>query len=136
MLNALDDALSTSRLAPGRLCLEITETALLGETTIVRDNITGIHTRGVHIAVDDFGTGYASLTYLHRYPIDVLKIDRSFITGITTSDHDYRLVGALIAMADHLRALRCPGAQGYLYSQAVPPEQMSTILDTVYPHPF
>ena len=154
LLTALDDALSTSRLAPGRLCLEITETALLGETTIVRDNITGIHARGVHIAVDDFGTGYASLTYLHRYPIDVLKIDRSFITGITTSDHDYRLVGALIAMADHLqlrvtaegvedetqadclRALRCPGAQGYLYSQAVPPEQMSTILDTVYPHPF
>jgi diguanylate cyclase (GGDEF)-like protein/PAS domain S-box-containing protein len=153
LLTALDDALSTSRLDPGRLCLEITETALLGETTIVRDNLTGIHARGVHIAVDDFGTGYASLTYLHRYPIDVLKIDRSFITGITASNRDYRLVGALIAMADHLqlsvtaegvehetqadclRALRCPGAQGYLYSPAVPPEQISTILDTVYPHP-
>ncbi|HYN55710.1 MAG TPA: EAL domain-containing protein [Motilibacterales bacterium] len=153
LLNALDEALSTSRLDPGQLCLEITETALLGETTIARDNLTGIHERGVHIAIDDFGTGYASLTYLHRYPIDVLKIDRSFITGITTSNHDYRLVGALLAMADHmqlsvtaegvederqadcLRALRCPSAQGYLYSQAVPPEQFSTILDTVFPHP-
>ncbi len=153
LLNALDGALSTSRLDPGRLCLEITETALVGETKTTRDNLTGIHERGVHIALDDFGTGYASLSYLHRYPIEVLKIDRSFITGITTSAHDYRLVGALIAMADHLqlsvtaegvehekqadflRALRCPSAQGHLYSQAVPPEQISTILDTVFPHP-
>lgn len=107
----------------------------------------------MHIAIDDFGTGYASLTYLHRYPVDVVKIDRSFVTGITTSEHDYRLVGALIAMAgqlqlsvtaegveddkqaDCLRSLRCPSAQGYLYSPAVPPEQFKSILDTVFPHP-
>ena len=153
LLATLDEALAASRLDPGRLCLEITETALLSETTIARDNLTGIHDRGVRIAIDDFGTGYASLTYLHRYPIDVLKIDRSFITGITASNRDYQLVGALIAMADHLklsvtaegvenpeqadclRALGCPSAQGYLYSQAVPPEQMGTILGAVFPHP-
>jgi EAL domain-containing protein (putative c-di-GMP-specific phosphodiesterase class I) len=107
----------------------------------------------VHIAIDDFGTGYASLSYLHRYPIDVVKIDRSFIAGIATEQHDYRLVGALIAMANHLqlsvtaegvedeqqadrlRALNCPSAQGYLYSQAIPPEQFDTLLATVFPHP-
>jgi diguanylate cyclase (GGDEF)-like protein len=153
LLNAVDDALSTSRLDPNRLCLEITETALLSETTIARDNLAGIHERGVQIAIDDFGTGYSSLTYLHRYPIDALKIDQSFITGLREANHDYRLVGALIAMAkylqlrvtaegvedeiqaDCLRSLHCAGAQGYLYSQAVPPEQINTILNTVFPHP-
>jgi EAL domain-containing protein (putative c-di-GMP-specific phosphodiesterase class I) len=153
LLDVLDDALATTSLDPNLLCLEITETALLSETRIARDNLTGIHDRGVRIAIDDFGTGYASLSYLHRYPIDVVKIDRSFITGIATEQHDYRLVGALIAMANHLqlsvtaegvedehqadrlRALNCPSAQGYLYSQAIPPEQFVTLLATVFPHP-
>ena len=60
---------------PARLCLEITETALLHETKVARDNLARVHDRGVHIAIDDFGTGHSSLTYLHRYPIDVVKID-------------------------------------------------------------
>jgi diguanylate cyclase (GGDEF)-like protein/PAS domain S-box-containing protein len=153
LLDVLDDAIATTSLDPNLLCLEITETALLGETRIARDNLAGIHDRGVHIAIDDFGTGYASLSYLHRYPIDDVKIDRSFITGIATEPHDYRLVGALIAMANHLqlsvtaegvedeqqadrlRSLNCPSAQGYLYSQAIPPEQFVTLLASVFPHP-
>ncbi len=152
LLDALDDALMSSGLDPDRLCLEITETALLRETAIARDNLVGIRDRGIRIAIDDFGTGYASLTYLHRYPIDVLKIDRSFIADVTTNEHDHRLVGGLIALAHHLglsvtaegvehedqaaalRALGCHGAQGYLYSRAIPPEQMSEMLETVFPH--
>ena len=151
LLPALDEALSTSRLDPGRLCLEITETALLRETPIALANIAGIHDRGVRLAIDDFGTGYASLTYLHRYPIDVIKIDRSFIAGLTNENRDYLLVGALITMARHLdlsitaegveteeqaatlRTLGCPSAQGYLYSPAIPPEQMTAMLGTVFP---
>ena len=105
----------------------------------------------MRIALDDFGTGYAALTYIHRYPIDILKIDRSFITDITADNNDYRLVGALIAMAarlllsvtaegvehqgqaDCLKALGCPSAQGYLYSQAVPAEQFRSLMHKRYP---
>ena len=153
LLDALDDALATSGLDPGRLCLEITETTLLRETIVARENLAGIRDRGIRIAIDDFGTGYASLTYLRRYPIDVLKIDRSFITDITTNEHDHRLVGGLVALARHLalsvtaegveteeqalalRRLGCPGAQGYLYSQAVPPDILGAMLGDVFPHP-
>ena len=154
LLDALDDALATSGLDPARLCLEITETALLRETTVARDNLVGIRDRGIRIAIDDFGTGYASLTYLRRYPIDVLKIDRSFITDITMNEHDHRLVGGLVALARHLELsvtaegrgdpttrpsrseqLGCPGAQGYLYSRAVPADQLAAMLGTVFPHP-
>ncbi len=153
LLAALDDALATSGLDPAHLCLEITETALLRETTVARDNLAGIRDRGIRIAIDDFGTGYASLTYLHRYPIDVLKVDRSFITDITVNEYDRRLVGGLIALARHLelsvtaegvethdqaevlRELGCPGAQGYLYSRAVPADQLAAMLDTEFPHP-
>jgi diguanylate cyclase (GGDEF)-like protein/PAS domain S-box-containing protein len=152
LLDAIDGALASSGLDPARLCVEITETALLRDTTTARDNLTGISNRGIDIAIDDFGTGYASLTYLRQYPIDVLKIDRSFITHITTNDHDRRLVAGIIALArqldvsvtaegvEHedqataLRALGCPGAQGWLYSKAVPPEQITTLLDTTYPN--
>jgi EAL domain-containing protein (putative c-di-GMP-specific phosphodiesterase class I) len=151
LLDAIDAALATSGLDPGRLCLEITETSLLNETPIARDNLAGIHDRGVRLALDDFGTGYAALTYVHRYPIDILKIDRSFVTGIATASKDYRLVGALIAMANHLqlsvtaegvehqeqadclKALGCPSAQGYLYSQAVPSEQLHSLMHRRFP---
>ena len=151
LLDAIDAALQTSGLDPAQLCLEITETALLNETATARDNLAGIHDRRVRIALDDFGTGYAALTYIHRYPIDILKIDRSFITDITAdNNNDYRLVGALIAMADHLqlsvtaegvenqgqadclKALGCPSAQGYLYSQAVPAEQFRILMQERY----
>ena len=153
LLEALDAAMASSRLDPGRLCLEITETALLRESTVTRDNLEGIRDRGIRVAIDDFGTGYASLTYLHRYPIDLIKIDRSFVSDIMTNDHDYRLVGGLIALAMHLglsvtaegvereeqaaalRGLGCPSAQGFLYSGAVSAPQLTEILGTVFPHP-
>ena len=147
LLDAIDNALTDSGLNPRRLCLEITETSLLHETSAARDNLVGIRQRGIRVAIDDFGTGYGSVTYLHRYPIDVLKIDRSFITDITTSEHDHRLVGGLIALANHLglsvtaegvehedqasilRELGCPGAQGYLYSPAIPADELTRLLN-------
>ena len=151
LLEVIDDALTTSGLDPALLCVEITETALLRETATARDNLAGIHARGIGIALDDFGTGYASLTYLNKYPIDVIKIDRSFITDTTTPDHEHRLVAGIIALATilditvtaegveqpgqaaHLRAMGCPSAQGWLYSPALPPEEVTQLLDHVYP---
>ena len=152
LLTALDDALASSGLDPALLCVEITETALLRETTTVRDNLAGIRARGIRIAVDDFGTGYASLAYLRQYPIDVLKIDRSFVGNVTTDDQARKLVAGIVALADALgitvtaegveseaqatilRQLRCPGAQGFLYSPAVHADQITALLDTTFPH--
>ena len=152
LLDAVDLALASSGLDARLLCLEITETALLGQTATARINLDGIHDRGIAIAIDDFGTGYASLTYLDRYPIDVIKIDRSFITDTTAPDHDHRLVAGIISLAailgigvtaegvehpdqaTHLREMGCPTAQGWLYSKALPPEDITPLLDHIYPH--
>jgi diguanylate cyclase (GGDEF)-like protein/PAS domain S-box-containing protein len=150
LLTALDDALDVSGLDPTRLCLEITETALLHRTATATANLAGIHDRGIALAIDDFGTGYASLTYLNQYPIDVLKIDRTFITD---PDRNIRLVAGIIALAatlgitvtaegvehpsqaSHLREMGCPSAQGWLYSEAVPAAGVPALLDHIYPHP-
>ena len=151
LLPTIDDALAASGLDPGRLCIEITETALLRRTATALDNLAGIHERGIGIAIDDFGTGYGSLTYLNHYPIDVIKIDRSFITDSVLLDHDHRLVAGIIALArilditvtaegveqpdqaTRLRRMGCPSAQGFLYSPAVPADQLTPLLDHAYP---
>jgi diguanylate cyclase (GGDEF)-like protein/PAS domain S-box-containing protein len=152
MLRTLDDALAASGLDPALLCIEITETALLRQTATVSTNLAGIHERGASIAIDDFGTGYASLTYLRRYRFDVIKIDRSFVTNITTSEQDRSIATGIIALANALgmtvtaegvehgdeatclRGIGCPGAQGWLYSKAVPAGDVTPLLDYVYPH--
>ena len=131
---------------PALLCVEITETALLRQTALAHDNIVGIRERGIAIAIDDFGTGYASLTYLRQYPIDVIKIDRSFVTHLTEPSQDHRIVAGIIALAealgmsvtaegveeeaqaDLLLEMGCPGAQGFLFSQAVPPSDIGEMI--------
>ncbi len=147
LLGDLDDALRSAGLAPDRLCVEITETAMLHETTTVRANMAGIAERGIRTAIDDFGTGYASLTYLRRYPVDVVKLDRSFVTNLTTQPQDRHIAAGIIDMAarlgisvtaegverpeqaELLRDLGCTGAQGYLYSPAVPSDEIEVMLD-------
>jgi diguanylate cyclase (GGDEF)-like protein/PAS domain S-box-containing protein len=152
LLGAIDDAINASGLDPASLCLEITETALLHQTATAASNLTGIRDRGITIAIDDFGTGYASLTYLREYPIDVLKIDRSFVTHIATHDRDTRIVDGIIALARALgldvtaegvenaeqahllRRMGCASAQGYLFSRAVPSDQIGRDLHRTYQH--
>jgi diguanylate cyclase (GGDEF)-like protein/PAS domain S-box-containing protein len=150
LLEAIDAALLTSGADPSLLCAEITETALLRQTTTVRENLLGLRDRGLRLAIDDFGTGYASLTYLREYPIDTLKIDRSFIANITTDQHSARLVAGIVCLAQSLaitvtaegietteqaRAAvdaGCPSAQGYLYSAAVNPTQADRLRRTTF----
>ncbi|MDQ1308696.1 MAG: two-component system, chemotaxis family, CheB/CheR fusion protein [Actinomycetota bacterium] len=152
MLPSLDEALAASGLDPALLCIEITESTLLRETATSSNNLRGIHQRGIALAIDDFGTGYASLTYLNTYPVDVLKIDRTFVADIAAPEHDDRLVAGIIALAQslgicvtaegveqpeqaaHLRAMGCPSAQGWLYSKAVPADEIAPLLDHIYPH--
>jgi EAL domain-containing protein (putative c-di-GMP-specific phosphodiesterase class I) len=149
LLEAIDDALATSGLSPDLLCVEITETALLRRTTTTATNLAAIHARGISLAIDDFGTGFASLTYLHQYPVDVIKIDRSFVSDAA----DSALIAGIIALAStlemavtaegvehpeqavRLRQMGCPTAQGWLYSAAVRPEDVLPLLGHIYPHP-
>ena len=151
LIEAIDDALAASGLDPTLLCVEITETALLRTTAITHANLEALHARGVSLAIDDFGTGYASLTYLHQYPVDVIKIDRSFMTDV---DQPGGLVAGIVALARTLgiavtaegvetpaqaaglHAFDCPTAQGWLYSAAVPAEDITGLLAHVYPHPW
>lgn len=104
------------------------------------------------LAIDNFGTGYASLLSLRRYPIDVIRIDRNFVTSITTDVRDRAFAVAIVTLAnslgmavtaegvehldqaDCLRDMGCPGAQGWLYSKALPADQVTPLLDYAYPH--
>jgi diguanylate cyclase (GGDEF)-like protein len=122
---------------PAMVCLEITETAVLDDADAARARLHALKALGIKLAIDDFGTGYSSLSYLNRFPVDVLKIDRSFIQGMETDGSRARgVVGAVIklanamglepiaegvevaAQADELRALGCVSAQGFLWSAA------------------
>ena len=146
LLTTLDQALSASGLNPRLLCVEITETTMLSDSSTVKANLAGIAARGIELAIDDFGTGHGSLTYLRRYPIDVLKIARSFVTHITTDTSDRNLVAGMVALADRLGisvtaegietsdqervldSIGCAGAQGYLYSPALPIDEWTEFI--------
>lgn len=133
-------------LSPRNLILEITESTMLvnGESTIER--LAEIRDLGVKLAVDDFGTGYSSLSYLHKFPIDVLKIDRSFVEKINKDEEGSAMVNAILSMSttlrfttiaegietldqvDTLRGLGCSWGQGYYYAKPLTTEQMAEFL--------
>ena len=137
LVDDIRDALSESRLPAERLCVELTESALLPDIDIAVRTLTRLRELGICIALDDFGTGYSSLSYLKRLPIDVLKLDRSFIAGLPDDPHDMAIVQAITGLARctglrvvaegveteaQARALRECGverAQGYLFSKAI-----------------
>jgi diguanylate cyclase (GGDEF)-like protein/PAS domain S-box-containing protein len=138
--------LQSCRLSPAALELEITENVALNreDSTVLQS----LHDQGVKLAFDDFGTGYASLSYLTRFPLSRIKIDRSFVGKITLDAQDAAIVRSLIAMAhnlelsviaegvetaaqaDFLRHEGCEEAQGFLYAPALPAEEFETYLRT------
>jgi diguanylate cyclase (GGDEF)-like protein/PAS domain S-box-containing protein len=134
------DVLERHRLAPPDLCIELTESQLMADASQATDVLTQLHTHGIRIAIDDFGTGYSSLAYLRRFPADVVKLDRSFITEITSDRPTVAIVEAVVTLAgaldltvaaegvehaDQLRRvteLGCGLVQGYLTGRPVSPE--------------
>jgi diguanylate cyclase (GGDEF)-like protein len=141
----LDDvraALSSSRLSPDSLTIEITETCLMSDTKGALRQLRALKALGVRIAIDDFGTGYSSLAYLQQFPVDSLKIDRSFISGMTKSLESEALVHTLIRLGKalnletvaegieqpgqltQLQAEHCEAGQGYLVGRPLTPDQV------------
>jgi diguanylate cyclase (GGDEF)-like protein/PAS domain S-box-containing protein len=128
-------ALQESELDPGCLVIEITESALMHNTEETLARLTRLKKLGVRIAIDDFGTGYSSLSYLHRFPIDILKIDRSFVERLGSVEDGAALARAIITLGDtlgleviaegielehqqrELIELGCVAGQGYYYSR-------------------
>ena len=131
-------ALQSSHLPPDRLILEITETATVADLDRALVQIEALKALGLGVALDDFGTGYSSLSYLRKFPVDYLKIDRSFVRGIEGNDEDKAIVRGLIDIAhalglnaiaegiedsaqrDILAGLGCDLGQGYLWTRPVP----------------
>jgi len=143
LLEVVSRTLEESRLDPRCLTLEITEGVLMKDAESAVGMLRALKNMGVKIAVDDFGTGYSSLTYLKRFPIDVLKIDRSFVRDLAADEDDAAIVRAIIALAKSLhlttvaegvetveqanllRAQDVERFQGYYFSRPLSNEKIS-----------
>jgi EAL domain-containing protein (putative c-di-GMP-specific phosphodiesterase class I) len=118
-------ALEESGLPAHCLTLEITESVLMSHTADTVARLDGLRALGVRLAIDDFGTGYSSLSYLERFPVDVLKIDRSFVSGLGIDGDRSVLARAIVEIG---RALGCRLGQGYLFARPLAPDAMEGFL--------
>lgn len=150
---AVGDLLAAYHVPAGRVCLEVTETALAGDVDLVVSALHDLRTFGVRLAIDDFGTGHASLTYLARFPVDYVKVDRSFITGLGVDPTCEVIVASVVAMAhalgmrvvaegvetlaqlESVLAAGCDIAQGYLFARPAPAAQAAIQLANAVPWP-
>ena len=98
----VSNALETTGLNPASLRIEITESVLLGDSSVADTIFHDLKDLGVELAIDDFGTGYSSFGYLRRLPADIIKVDRSFISSIDRDERDISIVRAVLAVADAL----------------------------------
>ncbi len=135
-LTVVAEALAETGIDADSLWLEITETALMHDSKVAAQALRGLRGLGLHLAVDDFGTGYSSLTYLKQFPVEAIKIDRSFVTGLGLEAADTSIVEAVVGLGHslglsvvaegvetplqlaQLRRLGCDRAQGYLFGRA------------------
>ena len=138
LITRLDSAIARHGIDPSRLCLEITESALLDDGDAAMETLLALERAGVRLAIDDFGTGYSSLSYLRRLPVDIVKIDRSFVAEIGAAAANDTVIRTIISLAreleldviaegieheeqvDVLRRLGCRLGQGHLFGRAAP----------------
>jgi diguanylate cyclase (GGDEF)-like protein/PAS domain S-box-containing protein len=131
---------------PEALRLEITESTVMADPSAAVEMLEKIKSLGIHLAIDDFGTGYSSLSYLHRFPLDTLKIDRSFISGMGDQGEGIEIARTILPMANNLRLdvvaegietvqqvsllkkLQCKYGQGYYFSRPLSAEGIATLL--------
>ncbi|MDR3395562.1 MAG: EAL domain-containing protein [Parasulfuritortus sp.] len=143
--DALADAVHRHGIDPSRLALEITEGILLADISKALNWLNAVRSQGFRIYLDDFGTGYSSLSYLKRFPVDTLKVDKSFVRDMHDDSSDRALIEAVITMArsldmkvvaegvetvgqlNLLRSMKCQLAQGYYFSRPVPAGQFEAV---------
>jgi len=146
LVKKVQNLLKESQLNPEALSLEITESVVMEKSDEATDALANLQNLGIRLHMDDFGTGYSSLAYLHRFPMDALKIDRSFIMRMDQGDRTIELVRTIINLArtqrlsvvaegvetqkhlDTLRALGCDYAQGYFFSKPLNAEAITELL--------
>jgi EAL domain-containing protein (putative c-di-GMP-specific phosphodiesterase class I) len=142
LLDSVRELLTRYGVPARMLRLEVTETAVMGNPALALDTLNRLHELGVRLAIDDYGTGYSSMAYLKRLPVDELKVDRSFVLNMTASDNDAILVRSAIDLGhnlgltvvaegvetdEHVQALRrlgCDIAQGYHFARPMPPDDV------------
>jgi EAL domain-containing protein (putative c-di-GMP-specific phosphodiesterase class I) len=145
-INLVGDVLARCDWAAGQLALEITESAMLEDTEVNLRALKSLKAMGVRLALDDFGTGYSSLSYLHRFPIDIVKVDRAFVDVLVGDDAEPAVATAVVAMAEALglttaaegietpeqleavRHLGCHLGQGFLFSRPLEPDAFEALL--------
>jgi FOG: EAL domain len=144
----VQDALSESGLDPSALTIEITETTLMRNVEETARRLIAVKALGVRVAIDDFGTGYSSLAHLHQFPVDALKIDRSFITGLRNNDEGETLIHTLVQLGKSLsietiaegieqpgelsllREEQCDGGQGFLFARPLDVAAVEAFLES------
>jgi EAL domain-containing protein (putative c-di-GMP-specific phosphodiesterase class I) len=135
LIEKVEEVLSESGIDPWQLKLEITETVVMENAELAAVTLARLRGLGVRLSIDDFGTGYSSLSYLNRFPVDTLKIDRSFIARMNQDDENVEIVKTIVSLAgnlgmqvvaegvetehqlEQLRLLKCQYGQGYLFSK-------------------
>jgi diguanylate cyclase (GGDEF)-like protein/PAS domain S-box-containing protein len=143
IVRTVEQVLARTGLPAQHLTLEITESALMKNASSALDVLTALKELGVQLAIDDFGTGYSSLTYLQRFPLDILKVDRSFVEELGVSVEGEEIVSAVINLAhalglkvvaegvettlqlEVLQSFECDLAQGYLFSKPLPAQEIA-----------
>jgi len=148
LVDRVEEVLRRTGMPVENLYLEITETVLVADIEATEQTVARLDRLGLRLAVDDFGTGYSSLRYLRRFPVAILKIDRSFVDGLGVDREDETIVGAVLGLArslgitvvaegvetelqiDHLRALGCTMAQGFRFGMPLHPAEALRLLVT------
>ena len=146
LVNAVAATIHRSGLAPANLELEITESVVMDQSEASVERLRGLQALGVQLVLDDFGTGYSSLSYLRRLPLDTIKIDRSFVSGLGSDAADLPIIQAVISLAhglgidvvaegietaaqlDYLRDLACDRGQGFAFARPLPPDDLEAML--------
>jgi diguanylate cyclase (GGDEF)-like protein len=146
LLQDIDEALAASGMSPVLLQLEVTESMVMRNVSRAVKVLDAIQSRGIRLAIDDFGTGYSSMSLMKQFPIDTIKIDRSFVRDLPSDSEDQAIAQAIISMGKalgmtvvaegvetseqetFLRNHACDEMQGYLFSRPVPPQQLAELL--------
>jgi EAL domain-containing protein (putative c-di-GMP-specific phosphodiesterase class I) len=145
-LDTVRAILAETGIDPASLVLEITESAVVKDAASTLIRLKALKALGIRLAIDDFGTGYSSLSYLRRFPVDVLKIDRSFVDGVTEGTQKQALLRTIVELGrtlnletvaegielheelHQLRSLECELGQGYLFARPLTAESVNTLL--------